>query len=98
MPELASEARNTPVEPTSFTSTFRCNGARSACAFSICTQIADAASGQRFDRASRDGVDPDILLAQIVSKITYRAFQRGFGYAHHVVAGHNPLALRNRSW
>src|SRR6266478_2851109 len=35
IPELASDARNTPVAPTSFTSTFRCRGARSACDFSI---------------------------------------------------------------
>src|SRR5207253_2554406 len=35
MPELASEARNTPVLPTSLTSTLRCSGALSAHARSI---------------------------------------------------------------
>src|SRR6266498_987769 len=35
MPELPSDARNTPVAPTSLTSTLRLRGARSACVLSI---------------------------------------------------------------
>src|SRR5712691_2470808 len=52
-------------------------------------ETGDAARGQRFDGTGGDGVDANILGAEIVGEIAHRGFQRGFGYAHDVVARDN---------
>ncbi len=89
IPELASEARNTPVLPTSPTSTFRCSGARSACNLQHVSEPRDAARRQRFDRPRRDRIDPNLPPPQILRQIAHRAFQRRLGHAHDVIVRHN---------
>lgn len=44
-------------------------------------EIADAGSGQRFNRAGGNRIDADFLLSHINRGITYRSFQRSFGNA-----------------
>ena len=51
-------------------------------------EVADAGGGQRLDRSRRDGVDADILHAEIGGEIAHRRFKRGLGDAHHVVMRH----------
>ena len=54
-------------------------------------EIADAASRQRADGASAQGVDADALGAQIVCQIFDRAFQGCLRNAHDIIVGHDPL-------
>jgi len=90
--------RETPRwTPTSFTSTFRCSGARSAWALSISLKSAIPRAARVFDRARGNGVHADFLFAQIVGKITNAAFERRFGHAHHVVSGNDSFQRRSRS-
>ena len=52
-------------------------------------EIADAGSGQRFNRAGGNRIDADFLLSHINRGITYRSFQRSFGNAHNIVVRQN---------
>ena len=51
----------------------------------------DAAGGEGFDGAGRDGIHPDVLWAEVVSEITDGCFKRCLGNPHNVVVRHDPL-------
>ena len=51
-------------------------------------EVADAGRGQRLDRAGRDGVDADVLDAEIGGEIAHGRFERRLGDAHDVVMRH----------
>src|SRR5437588_5483840 len=55
-------------------------------------QSRDTARGERLDWPGGDGVDPNLLFAQIVGQIAHGGFESCLGHAHHVVVGHNFLA------
>src|SRR5258708_12229952 len=55
--------------------------------FQHVAEAGDAAGGEGLDGASGDCVHANVLLTEFVREITHRAFQAGFGYAHHVLAG-----------
>src|SRR6185312_4770768 len=50
---------------------------------------ADAAGGQRLNRAGGDSVDANVLGAEVPGEIANRSFERCFGRRHHVVMGYN---------
>ena len=51
-------------------------------------EIADAGGRQRLDRPCRDGVDADILLAEIGGEITHARLECRLGDAHDVIMRH----------
>ncbi len=51
-------------------------------------EVADAGRRQRLDRPGRDGVDADVLAAEVGGEIAHRRFQRRLGDAHDVVVRH----------
>src|SRR5438094_2651875 len=59
-------------------------------------EACDRAGGQRPDRPGRDGVDADVLLAQVPREVLHRGVERGLGDAHHVVVRHRALAAEVR--
>ncbi len=58
----------------------------------------DAARGQGLDRTGADGVDADVLLAQIPRQITHGRFERRLAQAHHVIVWNDlvPAEIRQR--
>ena len=54
-------------------------------------EVADPASGQSLDGACGDGVDSDLLRAEVGGEVADRGFETGFGYAHDVVVGKDLL-------
>ena len=55
-------------------------------------ETADAARGQRVDRAGTDAIDPDFFGAKIVGQIARAGFERGLSHAHDIVMRHNFFA------
>src|SRR3984957_18060775 len=41
-------------------------------------EVADAGGGERLDRPRRDGVDADVLYAEVGGELAHRRFQSGF--------------------
>src|SRR5271165_3448611 len=54
-------------------------------------QAADATRSQGLHRSGGDGVDANVVLAEIVGEVADAGFQRGLGHSHHVVLGDNFL-------
>src|SRR5882724_12934099 len=48
-------------------------------------EAGDAAGGERFERAGGNGVDANILGAEIAGEITNAGLERSFGDAHDVI-------------
>src|ERR1700740_777643 len=91
MAELASEARNTPVDPTSATSTLRCRGEVSRWALSM-------SLSPEMPRAARVLMGPAemaftriFFFSQIKSEIANRTLQRGLGHRLDVIVGNHFL-------
>ncbi len=53
--------------------------------FKDVAEVADAGSGQCLDRPRREGVDADILGAEVGGEVAHARLQRGLGDAHDVV-------------
>src|SRR6266568_7774714 len=51
-------------------------------------EVADACRCERLDRPRGDGIDTDVLRAEISGEVAHRGFERGLGDAHHVVVRH----------
>ena len=56
--------------------------------FEDVAEVADPGRRQRLDRTRRDGVDADVLLAEVGGEIAHGRLERGLGDAHHVVVRH----------
>src|ERR1039457_3287070 len=53
------------------------------------TKTADAARGERVDRAGADAVHTDFFRAEIIREVARAGFERGLGHAHDVVMRHD---------
>src|SRR5882724_3731956 len=59
--------------------------------FENIAKIADARRRQGLDRARGDGVDPDVLAAEVGGHIADAGFERRLGHAHDIVMRHHAL-------
>ena len=89
MPEAAPPTRKATTRPTSAISTRRWPGLRFTADFNQFVEFGDAAGGAGFQRAGRDGVDADVLVAEFGGEIAGGRLQGGLDRTHHVVMVHD---------
>ena len=89
IPRARSDSRKSAVSPTSVRRHGAAQRRVELVPLQDVAEIADAGGRERLDRAGRDRVDADVLLAQVLGEIAHARFERRLGHAHDVVVRHH---------
>src|ERR1043166_4139386 len=57
--------------------------------FQHVAKVANAGCGERPNRAGRDCIDADVLLAEVLGEVAHAGFKGGFRHAHDIVVRHH---------